>query len=146
MADVAEAVDVVVADFAGYRDQVGQLRGGDLESFERLAGLYGMKDGVEGVLKRLYGIEGRICERLGALAPLVGSGEDHGPEVLDLMAQMNVLDSLWEQLDRYVDIGIKRNAGETSGDLLPKLQAWIKLMRGWLAGINRQLSLIEGRS
>lgn len=146
MADVAEAVDVVVADFAGYREQYASLRTGDLESFERLAGLYGMKDGVEGVLKRLSTIEARVCERLGALAPLVASGEDHGSEVLDVMAQVGVMDSLLEQLDRYVDIGIKRNAGETSGDLLPKLQAWIKLMRGWLQSIGRQLSQIEGRS
>lgn len=146
MADVADAVDVVVADFAGFRDLMATLRTSDLESFERLAGLYGMKDGVDGVLKRLLSLEARVCERLGALAPMVASGEDHGPEVLDLMAQVNVLDALLEQLDRYVEIGIKRNAGETSGDLLPKLQAWVRLLRGWLQSIVKQLSHIEGRS
>jgi hypothetical protein len=146
MPDVADAVDVVVADFAGFRELMVALRSGDLESFERLAGLYGMKDGVDGVLARLLRLEAALGERLAALGPLVAGGEDHGPEVLDLMASVNVLDSLLEQLDRYVDIGIKRNAGETSGDLLPKLQAWIRLLRGWLQGIVKQLSQIEGRS
>jgi hypothetical protein len=49
-----------------------------------------------------------------------------------------------EQLDRFVQVADARGATLTSGDLLKKLQGWIKMMREWLAGVRRQLASIAG--
>ena len=60
--------------------------------------------------------------------------------------QAELLDSLLEQLDRYVAVADLRGATLTSGDLLKKLQGWIKTLREWLAGVRKQLAAIAGES
>jgi hypothetical protein len=44
-----------------------------------------------------------------------------------------------------VTVADLRGATLTSGDLLQKLQGWIKTLRDWLSGVARQLEVIARR-
>ena len=136
--DGVRALEVVSADFLGFSRVLEKVIKTELESFQGLSGQYGLFDDVDGVQARLQRLTAHILSALETL-------RDNGFEDSALWAtsrQLDLLDSLLEQLDRYVAVADLRGATLTSGDLLKKLQGWIKMMREWLAGVRRQLASI----
>lgn len=137
MTDGVKAVDVVVADFVGFRRVLDKVGTSELESFHSLSGQYGMFEDVDALKARLGLLAADIQTRLEALA---GASADSA--VSQIIRKVALLDSLLEQLSRYVTVGDLRGAALTSGDLLQKLQGWINTLRDWLAGINTQLGAL----
>lgn len=140
--DGVRALEVVAADFLGFSRVLDKVICTELESFQGLSGQYGLYEDVDGVQTRLQRLTAHILSALEGL-------RDNGFEDSALWAtsrQAELLDSLLEQLDRYVAVADLRGATLTSGDLLKKLQGWIKTLREWLAGVRKQLAAIAGES
>ena len=133
------AIEVLAADFTGFRRVLDTVGTKELESFHSLSGQYGMFEDVDPLKQRLEALAGRIDTDLTAAAGGNGS-------VLGAVAgNVVLLDSLLEQLSRYVTVADLRGASLTSGDLLQKLQGWISTLRDWLSGVQRQLEAVTGR-
>ena len=126
----AGAERAVAADFAGFTKVLGRMFDTELESFQGLSGHYGIYEDVDGLMQRIRDLASQLTDELAAL----GSGA-----AAAVAAQVGLLDSMLELLDRYVQVADLRGATLTSGDLLKKLQGWIRLLREWLSGIGRQL-------
>ena len=140
--DTVRALEVVAADFVGFSRVLQKVLTVELESFQGLSGQYGLYEDVDGVQARLLRLAAHIQSALDEL-------RDNGFEDSGLWAtsrQVELLDSLLEQLDRYVIVADLRGATLTSGDLLKKLQGWIKTLRDWLAGVRKQLAAIAGEA
>ena len=140
--DGVRALEVVAADFLGFSRVLDKVISTELESFQGLSGQYGLYEDVDGVQARLQRLTAHILSALEGL-------RDNGFEDSALWAtsrQAELLDSLLEQLDRYVAVADLRGATLTSGDLLKKLQGWIKTLREWLTGVRKQLAAIAGES
>lgn len=134
------AIAVVAADFTGFRRVLQTVGSKELESFQNLSGQYGMFEDVEPLMRRMEVLAERIDSDLQALAGVSGD------QLLSAAAHnVELLDSLLEQMSRYVTVADLRGAALTSGDLLQKLQGWIKTLRDWLAGVRRQLAAIAGQ-
>jgi hypothetical protein len=142
MRDYRDELDVLGADLEGLTKLTGWLMTGDLESVQRLAGQYDMKGEVDAVVAKIPAIQAQVRERVGALRD--GAGGDVARELAALRGKIGLMDSLLEQLDRYLVILTLRGATQSSGDLLPKLQGWVAVLKGWLAGVERQLSAVSG--
>ena len=140
--DGVRALEVVAADFVGFSKVLNKVITTELESFQGLSGQYGLYEDVDGLQARLQRLTAHILSSLEAL-------RDNGFEDSSLWAasrQAELLDSLLEQLDRYVTVADLRGATLTSGDLLKKLQGWVKTLREWLNGVRKQLASIAGES
>jgi hypothetical protein len=140
MSEGTGAVEVVAADFAGFRRVLNIVAEKELESFHSLSGQYALYEDVDPLRRRLLQLAGEVDTDLQAL--------NRGVEANRLRAAaQNVerLDSLLEQLARYVTVADLRGAALTSGDLLQKLQGWIRTLRDWLAGVKKQLVTIAGQ-
>ena len=140
--DNVRALEVVAADFAGFSRVLQKVLTVELESFQGLSGQYGLHEDVDGVQARLLRLTAHILSALESL-------RDNGFEDSGLWAasrQVELLDSLLEQLDRYVIVADLRGATLTSGDLLKKLQGWLKTLRDWLTGVRKQLAAIAGEA
>lgn len=131
------AIEVVAADFAGFRRVLDTVGGKELESFHSLSGQYGMFEDVDPLKTRLEKLAAEIDADLQSLT---GGAEDNG--LWAASHKVDLLDSLLEQMSRYVTVAELRGAALTSGDLLQKLQGWIKTLRDWLAGVKKQLAAI----
>jgi hypothetical protein len=140
MTEGTGAIEVVAADFAGFRRVLNIVAEKELESFHSLSGQYALYDDVDPLRRRLLQLAGEIDTELQALNRGV---EDH--KVWTASQNVDRLDSLLEQLGRYVTVADLRGAALTSGDLLQKLQGWIKTLRDWLAGVKKQLVTIAGQ-
>lgn len=141
MAEGTGAIEIVAADFTGFRRVLDTVGTKELESFHSLSGQYGMFEDVDPLKGRLEQLAARIDTDLKALT--------RGPEDSLLQAALHnvdLLDNLLEQLSRYVTVADLRGAALTSGDLLQKLQGWITTLRDWLAGVKKQLVAIAGQS
>ena len=134
------AIEVLAADFTGFRRVLDTVGTKELESFHSLSGQYGMFEDVDPLKQRLEVLAARIDSDLQAIA-------DGGANALLGTTAQNVflLDTLLEQLSRYVTVADLRGAALTSGDLLQKLQGWITTLRDWLGGVKRQLEALNGR-
>jgi hypothetical protein len=133
------AIEVLAADFTGFRRVLDTVGTKELESFHSLSGQYGMFEDVDPLKQRLEALAARIDTDLTAAA-----GGNEG--VLGSVSRnVDLLDSLLEQLSRYVTVADLRGAALTSGDLLQKLQGWISTLRDWLAGVRRQLEALAGQ-
>ncbi|MGL6044754.1 MAG: hypothetical protein ACRC1J_12600 [Sandaracinobacteroides sp.] len=141
MSDGVRALDVLRADFTGFERVLDKVGTGELESFHSLSGQYNMFDDVDGLKARLGVLAAEIRQQL---ADLGDTGEESA--VWAVSRRVEMLDNLLEQLSRYVTVADMRGAALTSGDLLQKLQGWIKTLRDWLAGIRKQLSAIAGEA
>lgn len=141
MTDGVRALDVVAADFVGFRRVLEKVGEGELESFQNLSGQYGLFDDVE-LLKRRLGILAADVQT--SLERLDAEFEDSA--LWTTSRHVELLDALLEQLARYVTVADMRGATLTSGDLLQKLQGWVKTMRDWLGGIRKQLAAIAGEA
>jgi hypothetical protein len=131
------AIEVLAADFTGFRRVLDTVGGKELESFHSLSGQYGMFEDVDPLKQRLEALAARIDADLQALAGGAGSAL-----LAPCSRNVELLDMLLEQLSRYVTVADLRGAALTSGDLLQKLQGWIGTLRDWLAGVRRQLEAI----
>ncbi len=140
MSEGTGAIEVVAADFTGFRRVLDTVGTKELESFHSLSGQYGMFEDVDPLKRRLEALAAQIDSELQALS--------HGAEDNLLWAashKVDLLDSLLEQLSRYVTVADLRGAALTSGDLLQKLQGWIKTLRDWLSGVKKQLAAIASQ-
>ncbi len=134
------AIEVVAADFTGFRRVLDTVGAKELESFHSLSGQYGLFDDVDLLKQRLEQLAAEIDGELQSLT--------HGTEdstFWNVSRSVDLLDSLLEQLARYVTVADLRGATLTSGDLLQKLQGWIKTLRDWLSGVKRQLGAIASQ-
>lgn len=134
------AIEVLAADFTGFRRVLDTVGTKELESFHSLSGQYGMFEDVDPLKQRLEALAARIDTDLKAAA----GGTDGVPG--SVARNVDLLDSLLEQLSRYVTVADLRGAALTSGDLLQKLQGWISTLRDWLTGVRRQLEALAGQA
>lgn len=132
------AIEVLAADFTGFRRVLDTVGTKELESFHSLSGQYGMYEDVDPLKQRLEALAARIDTDLKAAV-----GTDGVPGTV--ARNVDLLDSLLEQLSRYVTVADLRGAALTSGDLLQKLQGWISTLRDWLTGVRRQLEALGGQ-
>lgn len=142
MTDSVRAIDVVAADFIGFRRVLDKVGTGELESFHSLSGQYGMFEDVDLLRTRLGLLAGEINTQLEALQG--ANAEDSA--LWGVSRHVELLDQMLEAMSRYVTVADLRGAALTSGDLLQKLQGWLKTLRDWLAGIRRQLAAIAGEA
>jgi hypothetical protein len=140
MGEGTGAVAIVAADFTGFRRVLGAVGAKELESFHSLSGQYGLFEDVDPLKGRLESLASEIDADLQALA---GGTEDN--LLWAASHRVDLLDGLLEQLYRYVTVADLRGASLTSGDLLQKLQGWIKTLRDWLAGVKKQLAAIASQ-
>ncbi len=140
MSEGTGAIEVVAADFAGFRRVLNIVAEKELESFHSLSGQYSLYDDVDPLRRRLLRLAGEVDSELQALNRSV---EDNRLQAA--LQTIERLDSLLEQLARYVTVADLRGAALTSGDLLQKLQGWIRILRDWLAGVKKQLATIAGQ-
>ncbi len=140
MSDVVRPLEVAAADFVGFQKVLERVFKGELESFQGLSGQYGIFDDVDGLMGRMQKITAQTATELDALR----DGAFDGKALAVVSGRVGLLDAMLEQLDRYVQVADGRGATLTSGDLLKKLQGWIRIMREWLAGLMRQLAAIAG--
>jgi hypothetical protein len=140
MSEGVGAIEIVTADFTGFRRVLDTVGTKELESFHSLCAQYGMYEDVDPLKRRLELLSARIEVDLKALT---NGSED----TLMRAASDNVelLDNLLEQLSRYVTVADLRGASLTSGDLLQKLQGWIRTLRDWLTGVKKQLAAIASQ-
>lgn len=134
------AIEVVAADFAGFRRVLDTVGKKEMESFHSLSGQYGMFEDVDPLKTRLESLAAEIDADLQTLAK---DTKDNG--LWAASNKVDLLDSLLEQMSRYVTVADLRGASLTSGDLLQKLQGWIRTLRDWLSGVKRQLAAIAGQ-
>jgi hypothetical protein len=142
MTDGVTALEIVGADFTGFRRVLDKVGTSELESFHSLSHQYGMFEDVDALKTRLVRLAADIET---GLDRLLGSGFEDSA-LWAVARQVELLDSMLEQMSRYVTVADLRGAALTSGDLLQKLQGWIKTLRDWLAGIRKQLAAIAGES
>lgn len=140
MSSSVGAVDVVAADFTGLRRVLDAVGAKELESFHSLSGQYGMFEDVDLLKQRLETLAAEIDSGFKAMI-----GGANAEKLQAATRNVDLLDTLLEQLSRYVTVADLRGAALTSGDLLQKLQGWIRTLRDWLGGVKRQLAAIEGR-
>jgi hypothetical protein len=140
MSSSVGAVDVVAADFTGLRRVLDAVGAKELESFHSLSGQYGMFEDVDLLKQRLEALAADIDSGFKAMI-----GGANAEKLQAATRNVDLLDTLLEQLSRYVTVADLRGAALTSGDLLQKLQGWIRTLRDWLVGVKRQLAAIEGR-
>ena len=140
MNKIVRPLEVVAADFGALQKVLDKVLGSELESFQGLSGQYGLYEDVDALVGRMRNVSTQAAHELTELRD--GAFEDSA--LWSASRRVELLDSMLEQLDRFVQVADGRGATLTSGDLLKKLQGWIKLMREWLAGIRRQLAAIAG--
>jgi hypothetical protein len=140
MSEGTGAIEVVAADFTGFRRVLDTVGTKELESFHSLSGQYGLFDDVDPLKRRIEALSARIDADLQAL----GTGSEDSL-LWAASHDVDLLDNLLEQMSRYVTVADLRGAALTSGDLLQKLQGWIKTLRDWLAGVKKQLAAIASR-
>lgn len=136
--DEIGALEIVAADLLGFSKVLEKVLKTELESFQGLSGQYGLYEDVDGVQARLQRLTARL---LAALERMRDEGLDAAALPM-VSGDVELLDNLLEQLDRYVAVADLRGATLTSGDLLKKLQGWVKTLRDWLVGVRRQLTSI----
>jgi hypothetical protein len=134
------AIEVVASDFTGFRRVLDTVGARELESFHSLSGQYGLFEDVDLLKQRLEALGAEIDGELHTL-----TGAPDATLLATIGTKVTLLDSLLEQLSRYVTVADLRGATLTSGDLLQKLQGWIKTLRDWLSGVARQLEVIARR-
>jgi hypothetical protein len=132
-------IEVLAADFTGFRRVLDTVGTKELESFHSLSGQYGMFEDVDPLKQRLEALAARIDNDLKAAAG------GNGSVLVAVAGNVVLLDNLLEQLSRYVTVADLRGASLTSGDLLQKLQGWISTLRDWLTGVRRQLEALTPR-
>jgi hypothetical protein len=113
----------------------------ELESFHSLSGQYGMFEDVDQLKQRLETLAAEIDAGFKAMTTGAGASQ-----LQAATRNVDLLDTLLEQLSRYVTVADLRGAALTSGDLLQKLQGWIRTLRDWLDGVKRQLAAIESQA
>lgn len=140
MSEGTGAIEVVAADFKGFRRVLDTVGNKELASFHNLSGQYGMFEDVDPLKSRIEALALRIDADLQAL----GTGSEDSL-LWSATHDVDLLDNMLEQMSRYVTVADLRGAALTSGDLLQKLQGWIKTLRDWLAGVKKQLAAIASR-
>ncbi len=140
MNDIVRPLEVVAADFAALQRVLDKVLSTEMESFQGLSGQYGLYEDVDALMGRMRNVAAQASKELNELRD--GAFEDSA--LWSASRRVELLDSMMEQLDRFVQVADGRGATLTSGDLLKKLQGWIRIMREWLAGIRRQLASIAG--
>ncbi|MBS3962652.1 MAG: hypothetical protein KGZ61_12595 [Sandarakinorhabdus sp.] len=135
--DVQDALEVLAADFAAFGRAMGRLIAGEVESFQGLSGLYGLKEDVDPLLERLVRVQASVATSMDAL---VTAGEPPSAKAVQgLATRVTLLDAMLDQLNRFLTIADLRGASDTSGDLLRKISGWIGTLKGWLAGMRAQV-------
>lgn len=134
------AIEVVGADFTGLRRVLDAVGAKELESFHSLSGQYGMFEDVDLLKQRLEQLAAEIDAGFQGMTASVDK-----VQLLAAARNVDLLDILLEQLSRYVTVADLRGAALTSGDLLQKLQGWIRTLREWLVGVKRQLAQLSGQ-
>jgi hypothetical protein len=140
MNKIVRPLEVVAADFAGLQKVLDKVFTTEMESFQGLSGQYGLYEDVDALIGRMRSVAAQAAHELNELRD--GAFEDSA--LWSASRRVELLDSMLEQLDRFVQVADARGATLTSGDLLKKLQGWIKIMREWLAGTRKQLAAIAG--
>ncbi len=135
-------LEVVAADFAGLQKVLDKVFATEMESFQGLSGQYALFEDVDALMGRMRNVSVQAGLELNELRD--GAFEDSA--LWSASRRVELLDSMLEQLDRFVQVADARGATLTSGDLLKKLQGWIKIMREWLAGVRKQLAAIAGEA
>jgi len=138
MSSSVGAIEVMAADFTGLRRVLDAVGAKELESFHSLSGQYGMFEDVDLLKQRLDALSAEIASGLQAMTTVAGASQ-----LQAVTRNVDLLDTLLEQLSRYVTVADLRGAALTSGDLLQKLQGWIRTLRDWLGGVKRQLGTIQ---
>jgi len=132
-----DALEVLAADFAAFGRAMSRLVAGEVESFQGLSGLYGLKEDVDPLLERLGRVQASVAASMDAL---VAAGERPSAEAVAALAtRVALLDAMLDQLGRFLTIADLRGASDTSGDLLRKIAGWIGTLKGWLAGMRAQV-------
>ncbi|MCG2841407.1 hypothetical protein L6Q21_10480 [Sandaracinobacter sp. RS1-74] len=140
MNEIVRPLEVVAADFQGFQRVLEKVFTTELESFQGLSGQYALFEDVDALMGRMRNVVAQAERELVALRD--GAFEDSA--LWSASRRVELVDSMLEQLDRFVQVADARGATLTSGDLLKKLQGWIKIMREWLTGVRRQLAAIAG--
>lgn len=140
MNDQVRPLDVVAADFISFHKVLGRVFETELESFQGLSGQYNLFEDMDGLMRRLRNVAVQAEQELVSLRD--GSFEDSA--LWSAVRRVELVESMLEQLDRFVQVADLRGAALTSGDLLKKLQGWVKLLREWLTGVRKQLAAIAG--
>ncbi len=140
---IQDALEVLAADFAAFGRAMGTLLAGEVESFQGLSGLYGLKEDVDPLLARLVRVQASVADGMSVLVQ--AGGKPSAEAVQALATRVALLDVMLDQLNRFLTIADLRGASDTSGDLLRKIAGWIGTLKGWLAGMVRQIQAIGGR-
>lgn len=140
MNEIVRPLEVVAADFQGFQRVLEKVFTTELESFQGLSGQYALFEDVDALMGRMRNVVAQAERELVALRD--GAFEDSA--LWSASRRVELVDSMLEQLDRFVQVADARGATLTSGDLLKKLQGWIKILREWLTGVRRQLAAIAG--
>jgi len=135
--EVQEALQVLAADFTAFGRALGRLIAAEIESFQGLSGLYGLKEDVDPLLDRLGQVQASLTSGMAVLVQ--AGGKPSADAVAALATRVTLLDAMLDQLDRFLTIADLRGASDTSGDLLRKISGWIATLKGWLAGMTRQI-------
>ncbi|WP_199555932.1 hypothetical protein [Sandaracinobacteroides hominis] len=140
MNEIVRPLEVAAADFSGFQKVLDKVFTSELESFQGMSGQYGLFEDVDALTGRMRKISAQAARELNDLRD--GAFEDSA--LWSASRRVELLDSMLEQLDRFVQVADARGATLTSGDLLQKLRGWIKILREWLAGLRKQLAAIAG--
>ncbi len=132
-----DALEVLEADLESLARVTGWLMTGDLESFQRMSAQYDMKLGVDALVARIPAMTAEVRAEVATVRAAGGAGL--AAALPGLSARIQLMDVMLDQLDRFIVMATMRGAAETSGDLLKKLQGWVAVLKGWLAGVERQL-------
>jgi hypothetical protein len=142
MSEDVRALEILAADFTGFRRVLDTVGGKELESFHSLSGQFGLFEDVDALKTRL----GKLAASIDAELQKLNSNGFEDSALWACARDVELLDSLLEQLSRYVTVADMRGAALTSGDLLQKLQGWVKTLRDWMAGVRKQLAAVAGES
>ena len=137
---IVRPLEVVAADYAALQKVLDKVLSTEMESFQGLSGQYGLYEDVDALMGRMRNVAAQAGRELDELRD--GAFEDSA--LWSASRRVELVDAMLEQLDRFVQVADGRGATLTSGDLLKKLQGWIKIMREWLAGVRKQLAAIAG--
>lgn len=140
MNQIVRPLEVAAADFLGFQKVLDKVFTTELESFQGLSGQYGLFEDVDALMGRMRNVSAQAAMELNELRD--GAFEDSA--LWSASRRVELLDSMLEQLDRFAQVADARGATLTSGDLLQKLRAWLKILREWLAGLRKQLAAIAG--
>ena len=139
---IVRPLEVVAADFAALQKVLDKVFATELEGFQGLSGQYALYEDVDALMGRMRNVSAQAAKELTDLRD--GAFEDSA--LWSASRRVELLDSMLEQLDRFVQVADARGATLTSGDLLKKLQGWIKTLREWLTGVRKQLAAIAGEA